>query len=260
MAKHKLKYLKTAAPVSRKRKRLVPILLLAVISVLAVTVGLTWNSVAKYLQETNNEGVAKAKEFYFTSDYLSAEGKKHIVSPGADGTVDVSFELRNYDGLNVSELDITYEVSVQPSVEVTSSGDKTISVSEKTETVTLHDLRAGTTYTVTVTGSNGYSHTLKATFEVEPAPTGIFKNTTNYGDYALLTVWAEGTGGTVTITVPTGLIPDATDDMLTGKDAGSTVALTLKAYESRTFRFFTTATYTGEKIPVSGIDEETPLN
>lgn len=268
MAKYVPKYQKPAAPKRRRQKWIVPVLFSTVVVALVVTVGLTWNSVAKYFESFSRDDAAvKAKEFYFTSDYLTPEGKTYTLTPGADGTVDVTFELRNYDGLNKSELDIGYTVTIQPNVDITYHGDKSINVrkvidgqvieGEAMEKVTLENLEAGQTYTVTATGENGYQQTLRATFVVDPVVTGLFKNTKNYGDYVLLTIWAEDEGGTVKFTVPSGLIPDATDDMLTGKDVDSEITVVLNAHESRTFRFFTTSTYAGGVIEVQGLPETT---
>lgn len=266
MAKYILNYLKTVAPKWRKQKWLAPVVFSMVVIGLGTIVGLTWNSAAKYFQANGDEAVVKAKEFYFTSDYLTLDGgEPFTVAPNTGGTVAVTFELRNYDGLNKSELDIHYEVSVEPSAEVgitygtegNAQGNQIIGVDEGFERVTLSGLKAGVTYTVFATGRNGYEKTLKATFIVDAVDYGIYKNTKNYGDYVLLTIWTEDKGGTVEFTVPSGLIPDATDDMLRGKAVGSEIIVELEEYESRTFRFFTTVDYAGGAINVQNLPETT---
>ena len=242
------------------RARVFRIFLAVSIAAVLVAVGFVGGAVAKYFYGRNHSAVIKSKEFYFTSDYMTPEGKEYTLNPG---TLSVPIELRNYDGLNSSELDIHYTVSVEPAASVSYSGDQTITVSEGVEIITVSGLEEGKTYTVTVTGSSGYVHTLRATFTVEEAITGVFKNTTNYGDYVLLTVWSEGMSGTVTVTVPQGLIPDATDDALTGKVAGSAVEVSLNSYQSRTFRFFIADGYGGEAIPVileGALLDESTLN
>ena len=212
---------------------------------------LIWDSAAKYIQGTERQASVKAKQFYFTSDYLIPAGKTYILNAGASGTADITFQLRNYDGLHKSELDISYTVTVDPAVAPEFSGNKTITVAEQSEAVTLKGLLPGNSYTVTVVGQNGYQQTLSATFEVAPVERIMFKNTKNNGDHVILTVWTEGLAGTASITVPTGLIPDATDDALTTKHAGDTVTVTLEKDESRPFRFFTTVDYAGGNIPVT---------
>ena len=69
---------------------------------------LVGDALAKYFQTSTNADAVKAAEFYFTSPILN--GLTHELTPGADS---VSFTLGNYeDELRVSEVDITYEVSV----------------------------------------------------------------------------------------------------------------------------------------------------
>jgi len=233
---------------SKKRKRITPTFLSLVIIVSLLGFGLISGVFAKYLHSRDTDALAKSKEFYFTSDYLTAEGKTYTLNPY---TKSITFELRNYEGLNTSEIDISYTVSVDQDVIVTYLGNKKIDVAEKTELVTISGLESGKTYNVTVKGENGYEHTLKATFTVENTVNGIFKNTANYGDYVILTVWTKGVSATVDFTVPEGLIPDATDDALTGKVAGSNVQMTLNEYTSHSFRFFTTSSYINGEITVT---------
>jgi len=231
--------------------------------------GLVWNVVAKYVKETSSDASAKAKTFCFTSDLLTPLNPEYTFNPGVNGTVDVPIVLKNNDGLNFSELDITYTVTVTPenpeapAVTVVYSGDRTIEVAEETETVTLKALLPGNTYDVTVVGENGYQQTLKATMIVDPLVSAIYKNTQNNGDHVILTVWTEGTEGTAELTVPVGLIPDATDDDLHGKHVGDTITVSLGENESRAFRFFTAAGYLGGEIEVihngSPMDD-TPLS
>ena len=253
MAKNRSKQQDPAAPKRRGRKWLAPTIWCVAVAIMIVTVGLTWDSAAKYFQSLEREAAVKAKEFYFTSDYLTPEGKEYHLH---SGITQVAFELRNYDGLNVSELDINYEVTVSTAATV-ENPTGCVTVAEGKETVTLSGLQAGKTYTVTVTGSNGYEQVLRATFIVDAAETGIFKNTKNYGDYVILTIWTADAARTVSFTVPAGLIPDATDDALRNKTEGSEITVTLDAHESRTFRFFTTGAYAGGEFSVKGATETT---
>jgi len=258
---------KRQQPSNRRRRSLprsTPLMLLAAVIAVSLVVGLTWNAAAKYIKENNREAVAKALEFYFTSDLLGPTTELYTLSPGQDGTVDVSFELRNYDGLNNSELDISYTVDVtkvdadtgteqaldtETVQYLNSDTNHSISISEKKETVTLKGLKAGKKYTVTVTGTNGYSKTLSATFQVENPAADIFYNIRNFGgDYFLVTVWTEGISGSVSINVPDGLIPDGTNSALKGLGAGDTVSVPLDAYESRSYRFFITSDYMGDAM------------
>ena len=274
MAMRAPKKQKNAAPLLRGKPRLASVVFSTAVVAVGLAVGLTGGSLAKYFQSTDRNTAAKAKEFYFTSNYLTQLGSEYNITPGPGGTVDVSFELSNFEGLNQSELDIHYTVTVTDdtagthNVAVSYSGNKTLTAggNGETETITLNGLQAGKTYTVTATGENGYRQTLTATFVVDSMVTTIFTNTRSYGDYVLLTIWTADKGATVSFTVPTGLIPDATDPALTGKEGivpgqeateKNTVTLTLGVNESRSFRFFTTGAYNGSAIAVAGATETT---
>lgn len=258
MAKYTAKYESKTPRVRKKGLRylwIVPTVL-----VVTLVVALSWGSVAKYAHQSQHDGVVKAKEFYFTSDYLTTDNKQpYTLNYYVE---EVSFELRNYDGRNVSELDINYTVTCD-GAQISTEDDGTIKIEEKKAVITLSGLQPGKSYTVTAVGQNGYSKTLQATFKVNPDPTGVYKNTTNYGDYVLLTIWTQGTSGEVSFIVPSGLIPDATDNALTGKAAGDTITCNLGANESRSYRFFTTDSYAGQKIDVTyngNFLSEAPLN
>ena len=250
MARYKPRYQRNAA-VKRRGRRF---LLFASILILILSVPAITGTYAKYIQEDSYEKIAKAPEFYFTSDYLTAKGEEYVLNPDIDGTASVTFELRNYDGLNISELDINYNVNVSSSsgTYTLSSGSGTLPKKAQSKVaIQLSSLIPGERYVVTASGENGYQHTLKAVFTVATEPSGFFKNTRNYGDYVLLTVWTEKNDGTVSVNVPAGLIPDATDDVLTQVSEDSTFQVTLNAYESSSYRFFTTGDYNGGAISVT---------
>lgn len=221
-----------------------PLLIVLVMLLLAAAV---WGVSAKYIYQSESKGLAHAGEFYFTSDMLTAEGGKTY--PLNSGTTTVSFYLRNYEGLNLSDLDINYTVTVEPADEVTvENASGTLKAGEESDQkIVLLGLQKGTKYTVIATGKNGYSETLSATFDIK-ADAGVYKNTRYFGDYLLLTVWAEGVAGTVSITVPAGLIPDATDPVLAtlytdGIYDGTNFSYDLGVGESKAFRFFIESGY-----------------
>lgn len=225
-----------------------PLLIALVVLLLAAAV---WGVSAKYIYQSESKGLAHAGEFYFTSDMLTAEGGKTY--PLNSGTTTVSFYLRNYEGLNLSDLDINYTVTVEPAdgVTVDSASGTLEAVNESEKKIVLSGLKKGTKYTVTATGQNGYSETLSATFDIKD-DTGVYKNTRYFGDYLLLTVWTEGMKATdIEIPIPIGLIPDATDPMLQalaplsvdGDYQKPSIELKLDAEESRSFRFFVESGY-----------------
>ena len=251
MAKYIPKYGKPA-PKRRHGQKLMTKILLILALLSAALTAVTGDVAAKYARRTSGEAVAKVKEFYFTSDYLMEEHKKYTLNEGVN---DFSFEIRNFDGLNVSELDIRY------TVEVTSSGEDTVIPSIKkgtltggtqdADTVQLENLIPGNTYTIRVTGKNGYELTLSAEVTPRMDNCGFYKNTKIYQDYVILTVWTKNTAGTATITVPAGLIPDATDDVMMAEKSGDSISVTLNEYQSRTYRFFIGSGYGNGNITVT---------
>jgi len=263
MAKYAQKA-RNAAPKRRPRQSRVTRVLAGIAAGMAVlTAGMTWGAVAKYTHQSQRTGLVRAKEFYFTSDYLMPTSNTVYTLNGDDS---VTFELRNYDGLLKSELDITYEVSVSGGATLTLNGDGKLTRDEEKESVTVSGMTPGNSYTVTAVGRNGYEKTLYATFTVKKPNEGIFYNTKRVGDYVLVTVWTENaTASDIVVSVPDGFIPDATDKALETYTAGTgTVSMAdLGAYQSRSYRFFTAGgdinaiTVTAGGTPVN---KETELN
>lgn len=228
---------------------------------------LSYNAYAKYIKEENTDTIVKAQEFYFTSDYLSKDTSEFVFK---SGTTSFAFELRNYDGLNQSELDIQYSVTVEPTATINitdSNSDSKLNAGDKDSvTVTLTDLTPGIEYTVKATGTNGYHAELSAKVTVGVDNQNVYKNTRKENDYVILTVWTGNVSKTVSIVVPEGLVPDWTDKELENLSltAKQEFTLTLDEYESRSYRFFTTKNYKNEDITVkvngNPIEDETPLN
>jgi len=203
---------------------------------------------ARYQHQFTPEGSIKAQDFYFTSDFL--DGGAHTLAPGS---TEVSFTLGNYaDELRYAEVDITYTVTVKledgaAAGDVTlTNGSGTLVKDKKSDAaVTISGLKPGKTYTVTAVGKGGYEKTLTATVEVLPEEAVVYKalDTTN-SEYVLLTVWAQGYQGSVTITPPAGknLIPDNTDPVMGTAviDGAITDAQSFQTdgYSSHTYRFF----------------------
>lgn len=205
--------------------------------------------IGRYQRQIDSDVSVRAKEFYFTSDFL--DGETHTLAPvssvvtggagASEGTgttegtgvpagSEVTFTLGNHaDELRYSEVDITYEVSVRdvtgssgggatetPDSGVTVKNDDNTNTGklEKDklvdEKITISGLKPGT-YVVTAVGTGGYSKTLTATIVVPSEKGDLYYYTEIVaGEYTLLTVWNEGdVEGEVTITY-TG-IPDNTN-------------------------------------------------
>ncbi len=237
----------------RKGKRKKPIVK-AVLSVacLLMLVALNGSAIGRYQHEFNSEGSFRAKEFYFTSDFL--DGSTHILAPGS---TEVEFTLGNHsDELRCSEMDIDYVVTIapddgSPAVGVTVSNDSgTLAKNVKSDkTVAVSGLQLGNTYVVTAVGTGGYKETLTAKIKVLPVESVVYKylDTTN-SEYVLLTVWAQGYEGNVEITPPAGLIPDNTDPVMKTAQTGAAsitdstsflnTGSSADGYASHTYRFF----------------------
>ena len=162
------------------------------------------------------------------------------------------------------EEDFTFEVKVGETVKntPTTTDEKaktmqtTATANKKTvQTVTISGIEPNHDYKVTVTANGGYTKTLQATFSVAKLEEGFFMNLdTSNDEFIILTVWTVGNSftGEATISVPAGLIPDATDSKLTSIDnynaeSGKYTAFdfgdTVSAFSARSYRFFKTADY-----------------
>lgn len=253
-----------------KRLRLSKNTWLSIAVVLLLGLALATGGVlAKYAQTLKNKTAPfRAKGFYFESDYLKDTTPTPVYKLNSN-TESVSFLLRNYENsYRVSEVDCTYTVTVttsDPSFTIDGAAVSTktyenIPKSVATDTpVTLGGLSAGYSYQVTATSQGGYVKTLSATFEIEEAKGGFYMNVqqpTASEPYVVLKVWtdhSESVTGTVTISVPAGLIPDERDPILEGVDnyqGGSYVATSfadatsfVTAPGEHKYIFFITAQY-----------------
>lgn len=192
---------------------------------------------AKYVYDRDRFGLVATPNFYFQSDLLSADGAEYKLN---SGTKAITFTLTNSaDDLRFSDEEISYTVTSDGGS--LSVGAGTLEKGEKrTVTVTLTGLEDGKTYTVTAVGTAGFEETLTATFTVQSDAHAVYMHTdTSNPAFVVLTVWTKDLAGTVTVTIPEGLIPDNTDpnmrDLTTGEES---FAFTLDKYSSASYRFF----------------------
>ncbi len=258
------------------------VLIVVCIVLLVATSIATGSVLAKYARTLkNNTSPVTAKAFYFESDYLvetvieGAQGYYHLNST----TQSVSFNLYNFQremcaDPNCENCAFTSQVNCNYTVNVTSDDtDFTLSAEQftafadtkTTQTVTLSGLEPGRSYQVSVTANGGYTKTLYATFSVDTEGSGFFMNVAETDAYVLLTVWTERySTGPITVNVPAGLIPDATDPILKDIENYKTVDGVNKytefdftdadsfqsASSSRSYRFFKADGYTTESFTV----------
>jgi len=209
-----------------------------VFTLCALTVGMVY---AKYVDERSSNGLIGADVFYFTSNLL--DGKEHTIAPGSTS---FSFTLGNHeDDLRWSKVDVEYKYFVTD--EGGNMIDQGTGVLPKDDIndhkITASGLQGGKTYTVTATGTGGYSKTLTAKIVVPPKTKQLYYHIdTSADEYTLLTVWNEGDiPGIVTIQYKG--IPDNTNPNMGGWLAGvdqlvTADSITIDAHESKVFRFF----------------------
>ena len=232
--------------------------------VLLLLVALAGGTLAKYFRSRESEGTVRAKMFYFTSDFLNGTERK--LNPGV---TEVSFVVSNYeDALRYSEVDTTYTVTVSPALaegNVICSKTKLDGNGKSDATVTLKGMTPGQTYIVTVnavgggemvggTTLGGYKKTLTGKIVVREE-SAVYTYLEDKGSYVLLTVWAQGYKGDVTIGYPAGVIPDNTDPRMAGVKTQTSgtgtfvddVTFASDSDASHSYRFF----YSGTKPVVN---------
>ena len=267
MAKYKARYAK-----KKSIRKFVPLLsgCALVLTVLLVMGSMSSGSSAKYVHETEAEALIISQKFFFSSDLLANYKKDDIVLNSSANSF--TFKLQNFEGegdaKRTSEITVYYKVTVTDKSGQAVTGVTISSASGQLGSdpvsITVSGLQAGNTYVITAKGYTregddpaGYIETLTATVEVAPEQTGFYKNTINEPEYVLLTVWSENQKGTLTVSVPAGLIPDPTyineanydqEDNVYGK---FTFSVTLDPYESQQYRFFKTAGSGNVSIGVS---------
>ena len=209
---------------------------------------------AKYMQESQAAGHITSPEFYFTSNMLSETANTYKLNSGSGGTTEITFEVRNYaDEYRIADKDIEFTVNVSPSdgvsvkvgSEVTNQGTLA-APSASSASITVSGLMSGEIYDISVTGN---------------ADKGIYKYTDSKDtNYVTLTVWTGNISGAVNISIPKGLVPDATDDVLSSvyNYNGEYNAVQFKdstnfteGYSSHVYRFFKTAGYSGGAFTVT---------
>lgn len=249
---------------NKNRKRLLAVLAVA----LLVAAAGTGTVLAKYVSNKAPQDIpVSAKAFYFESNYLTADGRSYSLNAG---TRSVTIELYNYENdLRVSQVDCQYTVTVSSTDTgytcSPTTAQTTADMQNKT-TITLSNLKDGCSYTVTATAVGGYEKTLSATFTVAAEETGFYMNVADCGEYILLTLWTQNVSGELSVSVPAGLIPDATDEALArvgNYSEGTYSAFTFtdntsfaNTYASRAYRFFKAADYNGGDFTAT-IDNKT---
>lgn len=220
---------------------------------------------AKYIRQTvTKNNFATASEFYFESDLL--DGAEHEVVPtDTQGTTaSVTIRLKNHaDDLRYSETAINYTVIVAEKDTDSQAADVTVTPSSGTlaagkinnADVTISNLQAGKTYTITASTDNVYQKTLTGTIKVLQPDTNVYASVSDKTQYIEVTVWTTDYTGEVKLSYgDIGLVPDNTDaKMSDAQSTGSTITVTdWEVNTSHVFRFFKSDIAKKYKVEVSG--------
>lgn len=192
---------------------------------------------AKYVYDRDRFGLVGTPSFYFQSDLLMAGGARYTLN---SGTKSVTFTLTNSaDDLRFSDEDISYTVTSDGGSLSVMEGTLTKKIKSE-DTVTLSGLEDGKTYTVKAIGKAGFEETLTATFTVQSDAHAVYMHTdTSNPTFVVLTVWTKDLSGTVTVTIPEGLIPDNTDPSMEKFTTETRqFQFRLEKYSSVSYRFF----------------------
>lgn len=222
-----------------KQKRSLPLVscagLMLVVSLLLVQ-GYT---LAKYLNQDKEEALYTADSFYFTSDYLMPQQNngQYVHYTLQEGVDSIVLELRNYgDALRSSQVDISYEVTLNDAVKATGE----LKTGEKSEEITLKDLQPGQ-YTVVARATAPYTAAIGAVFTLVGRTDQIEYAVYASADSPLiqLTVRTNDYSGPIVLTWGAGIYPDKTDPMLAGASYGAngSYEVTMGSNTEYTFRF-----------------------
>lgn len=190
-----------------------PLLILALAGTVLAATGIT---AARYLMEKNREGIVEAEDFYFTSDLLK-ENQEHAMYFIDPESKSFRIKLHNFaDSLRITPGSVDYKVTVltagsssEPSYGTLSSTDG----SQVTETLIItpdSNAPAASDITVTAESTSPYAKVLNATFKRECGNQYIVSDEAG-NRAATLTMVCADSAKEITLNLPDGVIPDATD-------------------------------------------------
>lgn len=245
--KNNAKYVLSLRKKNRKSK-----IMILIILVLLNLAGITF---AKYLSDYySNKVMALAKDFYFTSDFLSAGNMEHELK-NWDTKIDYTFmiDAKNWiDDLKISTSPITYTIHVSDTCTYkvnASEGTgpftlpKDIKQTDKIIVTvpngsTLHNDTVEVSITAKMGSSTGYEKTITGSFHLNKK-TDIFEYAIEKNsEYIDVLIGSDATN-TFTVTYPSSLKPDNTIEELKASKDGS-AAFQIDKDKSRLLRFFIT--------------------
>ena len=197
----------------------------------AVVLALAGYAAARYVMQQQQDGLATATDFYFTSDYLkeSSESATYYIDPS---TNDFTVELRNFaDDLRFTSQGIDYKLTAEGAVVDPVSG--TMAGGTRDLATISVKPTAQDAFMVTAISASPYTQTLTATF-IRAKGNHYTVEDASGNTAAVLTMTCADSGGPITLDLPSGVVPDATDDRVSGNtftpvDSGVYSLVLLKA-------------------------------
>lgn len=217
-----------------------------------IPIMLIGGSVAKYVNEKNNDIVYEAKNFYFESDLLSdnTNPKAYTYEKGRDSIV---FSLKNnIDELRFSDVETQYVVNITD-IHGNNVQDKSgNNIEQKTgklsnnnieeQIIEFTNLPSGT-YLITAKAVKPYERTLKASFVLSEKEEDIIYEIHDSANSPILqlTIQTEDYSGDINISWPAGVAPDSTNEKFSGVNTGylqGSATITFEANSEYTLPFF----------------------
>lgn len=198
------------------KKRLFGILaLLAAVALLSFG-GFT---AARYVLQQQQDGAATAQKFYFTSDYLKegTENATYFIDPKTHSFQVALYntaDLQRYASTNIQYTVTETGAKVEDSTNGTLNGKKG-SAAQVTITPTVDKGE----FTVTAQATAPYQKTLTATFKLALGNQYKVEDATG-NTAAMLTITCIDDGGQILLSLPSGVVPDATDGRVTPEGNG----------------------------------------
>lgn len=204
--------MKKSNEAAKRKKPSLPILLLLFSLLCALCIG--GLAAARYVLRQDKAGLATAESFYFTSDYLreSSENAVYYIDPENNS---FHIELYNFaDSQRWATSAITYTVSAEGATVDSAGGVLNGSGESREQIIVTPTVKAGESFTVTAQSNSPYKKTLTATFHM--ASGNRFQVEDKTGNIAaVLTVTCVDGKSPIPLTLPEGVVPDATDDRVT---------------------------------------------
>ncbi len=184
-------------------------------------------TLARYIQETQRDGLAVAKPFYFSSDKLEEEPQYYQLDSTGGTSVEIRFQLRNYvDKLRCTDVNFSceYKVTAEDGTVLDSGTRSFTGGAQKDEQISL---TADSAYfagdkrvTVTASTQSPYQKTISAQFGFAKGQEQLQWSVSQQGGAMVLEI-GGGAGNSVTVSWPDTLVPDRSNSVLAGADATS---------------------------------------